>query len=40
MREPSIHDRYYNAYTAYKNAKNPEFKELWWSISRALAEKL
>lgn len=40
MREPSIHERYYSAYTAYKSAKNPEFKKLWLNICKALANKL
>lgn len=30
------HKRWFNAYIAYKNAKNPEFKEFWLKVMKEL----
>lgn len=40
MQEPSIQMRYYNAFFASKEAKNPAFKSLWLNIARELASKI
>jgi len=40
MQEPSIQMRYYNAYFASKEARNPAFKKLWLEIARDLANKI